>query len=116
MALHGRAVAGDHLADEHAFELVLRLGADHGSGGGQVLAVALLLVGVGNPKRIEGLVGEELVEVVTVGTAQLLELGLCRPRQHDLDGARRGPALGGGRHLTLLFTMMGGGLGRQRVA
>ena len=116
MALHGRAVAGDHLADEHALELVLRLGADHGSGGGQVLAVALLLVGARDPKRVEGLVGEELVEVVTVGTAQLLELGLCRPRQHDLDGARRGPALGGWPSFHVAFTLMGGGLGRQRVA
>ena len=70
-------MAGDHLADEHALQLVLRLGADHGGGGGQVLAVALLVVGVGDPKAFEGLVGEDLVEVVAVRTAQLLELGLC---------------------------------------
>ena len=49
MAFEARGVAGDHLADQHAFQFVLRAGADQGSGRRQELPVPLLLVGVRDP-------------------------------------------------------------------
>src|SRR3954462_150410 len=36
----------------------MRLGADQGGGGGQVLVVALLVVGIRGPKGGEGLIGQ----------------------------------------------------------
>ena len=44
VALHGGAVARDQLRDQHSFELVARLHADHG--GERRLYQALLLIGI----------------------------------------------------------------------
>jgi hypothetical protein len=44
--------------------IVLRLGPDQGGAGGQGLAIALVVVRVRDPQRIQGLIGQRLIEGV----------------------------------------------------
>ena len=64
IALHGRVVAGEQLGCEHALELVPRLDADQPLDGSVLLFLGLLGIGILQPQRIYGLVGDDVVPVI----------------------------------------------------
>ena len=89
LAFHARGVAGDHLAGQHALQLVPGLGSDQGGAGGQELPIALLVVRLREPQRVQCLIGQSLVEVVAGRAAEVPELRFGVAREPDLHGARQ---------------------------
>ena len=64
IAFHRRVMSGDQLRCHHALQFVLRADADERRGGGAVLLVPRLGVRVLQPKRVNRLVGEDVVPIV----------------------------------------------------
>jgi hypothetical protein len=59
----------DQLGCDHAFDFVLRTDTDEAGDGGAVLLNAPLIVQMLDPKRIEGLVAQNLVPIVRLRSA-----------------------------------------------
>src|SRR5205085_7665802 len=64
VALHGGIVCGQQLSRHHPFKLVSRSDADQAGDGRIVLLVTCLLVGIFEPKRLNGLISENVVPAV----------------------------------------------------
>jgi hypothetical protein len=76
VTFHYRVVRGNQLRRHHAFKLVLWPDAAQSGEGGDDLLVSRLRIGVLNPKRIDGLTGNNVVPVVRTRAAVFLKRSL----------------------------------------
>jgi hypothetical protein len=78
IALHRSAVRGEQLRRHHPFKLIFRSDADHRRNGGAQLPITRFLVGVLEPQGLTRLIGEQVVPVVRLRSANSFQGSTAR--------------------------------------